>query len=73
MVIVKTPEITIIAMYINPQATAEKVVEKILSAAEYTEQEERLILAGEFNCRIDTANVKTELMMDHYRKKASHS
>ena len=64
MVIVKTPEITIIAMYINPQAKAEKVVEKILSVAEYTEQEERVILAGEFNCRIDKANVKTELVME---------
>ena len=28
MVVVKTPEITLIAMYMNQQATAEKVVEK---------------------------------------------
>ena len=64
MVIVKTPGITVIAMYMNPEATAEKVVENILSAVEHTEQDERVILAGDFNCRIDKTNVKTELVVE---------
>jgi hypothetical protein len=63
MVIVKTPGITVIAMYMNPEATAEKVVEKILSSVEHTEQDEG-ILAGDFNGRIDKTNVKTELAME---------
>ena len=52
-VVVKTEELIIIGVYIQPRATAEEVIEKTMEAINEAEIDDRIIIAGDFNCRID--------------------
>ena len=61
-VIIKTTEITIIGLYINPQTKAHDAIEKIMEAVSHTTSDKRILLAGDLNCRIDRPNHKTDLV-----------
>ena len=63
LLVIKTDEITLIAIYMRPQATTEEIMEAIMSAIT-TADGGNMILAGDINCRIDKKNCKTEIIME---------
>lgn len=64
LVIVKTTIATIICIYIPPGTTTENTTEIISHAIEQTRNDENVILAGDFNCRIDKPSIKTEILIN---------
>jgi hypothetical protein len=64
MVIIKTTSVTLIAMYITPGTPVENIIETISKATEETRKEKKVILAGDFNCRIDKYNTKTDILRE---------
>ena len=63
-VIIRTTEATLIALYIPPGVPIEDIVGTITEATEQTKNEENVILAGDFNCRTDKPNTKTDILLD---------
>ena len=68
VLVVKTDLCTIIALYIRPQAETEEVIETVMTAISKTEEYEKIILAGDINCRIDKENIKTEVVIAALRE-----
>jgi hypothetical protein len=56
MVIIKTSSVTLIAMYITLDTPIENIIETIYKATEEIRKDKNVILAGDFNCRIDKHN-----------------
>ena len=62
--IVKTTRLTIIGVYIPPNATTEEVTDTLLRTTSHVEDQPNVILAGDINCRTDKANPKTDLVLE---------
>ena len=60
---VRTDNITVVAVYIRPQATTEEVIETIMASTADTSKDESIIIVGDINCRIDK-NTKTEIVLE---------
>lgn len=65
---VRTDSLTCIAVYIRPQATTDEVIETLMTALVATETSDNTIIVGDINCRIDKANIKTEIVMETLRE-----
>lgn len=57
-IILKFKFFTVVGLYIRPQATTDEVVESIFSALSLVELDPTIILAGDFNCRLDKPDRK---------------
>ena len=64
LVILKTPKLTIIGIYISPANKTDDATEQVAKAIAHTRNDENVILAGDLNCRIDKQNSKTDLIME---------
>lgn len=64
MVIVKTNTVTLIGAYFNPKTDIVEVIDSMINAIKRTNPEETVILAGDFNCRLDTNNQRSRILMD---------
>ncbi|KAJ4437826.1 hypothetical protein ANN_13764 [Periplaneta americana] len=65
MVIVKTNIVTIIGLYFNPKTDIVEVMDSTISAIKHTNPEETIILAGDFNCRLDKNNQRARILIDN--------
>ncbi|PSN36637.1 hypothetical protein C0J52_22292 [Blattella germanica] len=64
-VILKTNIITIIiGLYFNPKADIVDVIDSTIHAIRFTNPEEVVILAGNFNRRLDTNNQRSRILID---------
>ena len=68
VIVIQTEICTIIALYIRPQTATEEVIEIVMTAISKTEENEKIILVGDINCRIDKDNIKTEMVMAALRE-----
>ncbi|KAJ9575493.1 hypothetical protein L9F63_007643, partial [Diploptera punctata] len=64
MIIVQTSTVTIIGIYIQPSAPIENIIDKISTAIEQTKADKNVILAGDFNCRLDKETAKTHILLE---------
>ena len=63
VIIVKTTHIAVIGIYIAPDTAAEDVIDTVLRATACVKKEKNVLLAGDFNCRIDKPNTKSDLLL----------
>jgi len=68
ILVIQTELIAVIAVYIRPQATSEEVIETIGTAVVAAEKQDKIIILGDINCRIDKKNTKTEIVMEMLRE-----
>lgn len=57
-------EISVIACYLKPNIRASTVTDELLSTLKYVGNFKNLIFAGDFNCRLDKMDKKTEALLD---------
>ena len=62
--LVKTDTVTILAMYFKPQTDVETIIARIMSATSLIHPEVPVIIAGDFNCRIDKAMQRSKLLVE---------
>jgi hypothetical protein len=63
-VVLNFNNVTIIASYLPPKLTCDSVWEEFNQALNLSTNQDSLIYAGDFNCRIDTKNNKGELVFE---------
>ena len=62
--LVKTDTVAILAMYFKPQTDVETIIATIMSATSLILPEVPVIIAGDFNCRIDKAMQRSKLIVE---------
>ena len=69
---VRTRLCTIICSYFQPELTAEDNIEELDEAMSKTSQSDKILLAGDLNCRIDIPSKKTNLVIEHLEEEGFH-
>lgn len=66
--LIETKYITIIAAYFQPNETALDIIDELGQQLTQSKKDSPLIVAGDLNCRLDTQNYKTKLVMETMRE-----
>lgn len=61
---VKTENLTIVGMYLKPETTEGDAVDSIMKVITEAKNERNVIIAGDFNGRIDKPDQKTEIILE---------
>jgi hypothetical protein len=56
--------LTVIGTYLNPKIKKDTLLNELLSTLKHIKHFQNLIFAGDFNCRLDKPNDKTETLLD---------
>ena len=67
----KTENLSIVGMYLNPETTTGDTVDSIMKAITEPKNERNVIIAGDFYGRIDKPNQKTEIILDTMQEEGS--
>ena len=72
ILLVRTKLCIIICAYFQPDLTAEDIIEEMDAAMSKASKTDTVLLAGDFNCRIDITSKKTSLVLGFLEEEGFH-
>lgn len=65
LLIIQLKGIAVVSGYYQPECTVQEIIEDLTEAFNKIENQQPVIVAGDFNCRIDKENQKTRMLVNY--------